>query len=140
MSDISATFGSIDTSDTALKSWRSILFDEKVFYPPLFHMPKKMFWIFEKVAIFAHGKKEGVKNFFIKKYGPSPFQRRVARISRSLSFSLKQFQSLTWNPKKGIDKVLAWFWLLVEKLLKIWKSFDFKDVEKVSRSPTAQHI
>ena len=57
------------TCDTALESWRSVLFDEKVFYPPqkfftpFFAMSKKI-WIFEKVAIFAHGKKEGVKNFW----------------------------------------------------------------------------
>ena len=36
----------------------------KSFLPPFFHMLKNFFWIFEKVAIFAHGKKEGVKNFW----------------------------------------------------------------------------
>ena len=72
------------------------------------------------------GKKllEGVKNFFMKKYGPSPFQRRIARISARFSHFLKQFQSLTWNPKKIYKQgpcVIFRFWLFVENLLKIWK-------------------
>ena len=57
---------------------------------------------FFKIKIFSLISEKGGQKLFIKKYGPSPFQRRAARISTSHSFSLKQFQSLTWNPKKKV--------------------------------------
>ena len=70
------------TCDTALESWRSIHFNEKVFYPPQkFFTPSFLpwanlfVWIFEKVTI-----------FFIKKYASSAFQRRIARSSTNFSY------------------------------------------------------
>ena len=65
------------------------------------HMSKKVDFMEKIKQFFPHVRKGGkkllerVKNFFMKKYGPSPFQRRIARISARFSHFLKQFQSLT---------------------------------------------
>ena len=59
------------TCDTALESWRSIIFDEKVFYLPstifypfFFHMSKKTNSNFWKIHQSCSCEKRGVKNFW----------------------------------------------------------------------------
>ena len=71
------------------------------FFTPFFAMAKKLDFYKKilKKKSFDEWKKrgvknfEGVKNFFIKKYGPSAFQRRVAHYSSRLSYSW----ALVWN-------------------------------------------
>ena len=103
------------TCHTALESWRSILFWWKSFLPPskvlyllFFAMSKNCDFLKNLKKFFAHGKKggkkllRGVKNFFIKKYGPLAFQRRVARYSTRLTYFWNQFWNLPQNPKKKV--------------------------------------
>ena len=81
--------------------WKSFLPPQKFFTPLFSHEQKFVFWIFEKVTIFAHVKKRGVKTF---EGGKKLFHRKVWTFSfptpyRTLFYEAYLFLKVSLNSK-----------------------------------------